>query len=75
MQAESGLCFFLLNDSQAEENWSEMRKLFSAFHELPNEVVIFVCVFPMSLVSPWKHDCCVCQPRLGIPPPHFNALR
>lgn len=44
-QDESGLCFFLLNDSHAEANWSEMHKLFSAFLELPVELVIFVFVF------------------------------
>lgn len=48
-QAESVSCFFLLNDSHAEANWCEMCELFSAFHELPNELVIFVFVFPSSL--------------------------
>lgn len=62
-------CFFLLNDSHAKANGSEMCKLYSAFHEFPNELVIFVFVFPISLLFPWKYDCSVFHFRLKFTPP------
>lgn len=71
-QAESVLCFFLLNDLHAEANWSEMCKLFSAFHELPNKLVIFVFVFLF-------HFCFLGNMIAVFPfqvedsPPHLNA--
>lgn len=58
-------CFFLLNDSHAfQGKW-----VYTAISQFLNELVIFVFVFPISLLFPWKYDCSVFHFKLKFTPP------